>query len=72
MCLPLPFQVAELLDNDMARVTLGDVSEIVSLEMIEDAHVGDYVILHGTCALTKLDVEDARELLVQINEAGAH
>ena len=69
MCLPLPFQVAELLDDDMARVTLGDVTEIVSLELIEDARVGDYVILHGTCALTRLDAADAQDMVAQLGAA---
>lgn len=66
MCIPLPFQIAALLADDMGIVTLGDVSETVSLEMIEDAHVGDFVILHGKLALTKLDKDEALEMLAAI------
>lgn len=70
MCIPLPFQIAEMLPDEMGVVTLGYISETVSLEMIEDACVGDYVILHGKVALTKLDRDEALEMLAELGASG--
>ena len=71
MCLPLPYRVTEILEDGSARVTLGESSEIVSLELVDDVCVGDHLILHGKFALTKLAADEAQQLLVQLEEAGA-
>ncbi len=60
MCLAIPVQVTELLDGDMARVTLDGVQKIISLALVEDVKPGDYVILHVGYALNKIDPEEAR------------
>jgi hydrogenase expression/formation protein HypC len=70
MCLAIPVQVTELLDGDMARVTLDGVGKIVSLALVEDVRVGDYVILHVGYALNKLDPEEAEQTLRLFAEAG--
>ena len=70
MCLAIPVQVTELLDGDMARVTLDGVGKIISLALVEDVRVGDYVILHVGYALNKLDPEEAEETLRLFAEAG--
>ncbi|WP_294540478.1 HypC/HybG/HupF family hydrogenase formation chaperone [uncultured Rhodoblastus sp.] len=70
MCLAIPVQVTQLLDGDMARVTLDGVGKIISLALVEDVRVGDYVILHVGYALNKLDPEEAEETLRLFAEAG--
>jgi hydrogenase expression/formation protein HypC len=70
MCLAIPVQVTELLDGDMARVTLDGVQKIISLALVEDVRVGDYVILHVGYALNKLDPDEAEETLRLLAEAG--
>jgi hydrogenase expression/formation protein HypC len=62
--------VTELLDGDMARVTLDGVGKIISLALVEDVRVGDYVILHVGYALNKLDPDEAEETLRLLAEAG--
>jgi hydrogenase expression/formation protein HypC len=62
--------VTELLDGDMARVTLDGVGKTVSLALVEDVRVGDYVILHVGYALNKLDPEEAEHTLRLLAEAG--
>jgi len=69
MCLAIPVQVTELLDGDMARVTLDGVSKVISLVLVEDVRVGDYVILHVGYALNKLDPEEAEKTLALLDEA---
>ena len=70
MCLAIPVQVTELLDGDMARVTLDGVGKIISLALVEDVQVGDYVILHVGYALNKLDPDEAEQTLRLFAEAG--
>jgi hydrogenase expression/formation protein HypC len=69
MCLAIPVQVTELLDDDMARVTLDGVSKVISLALVEDVRVGDYVILHVGYALNKLDPGEAEKTLALLDEA---
>jgi len=70
MCLAIPVQVTELLEGDMARVTLDGVQKIISLALVEDVTPGDYVILHVGYALNKLDPEEAEKTLALLAEAG--
>ncbi len=70
MCLAIPARVAELLENDTAIVDLGGVRKDVSLALVEDVAVGDYVIVHVGYALTRLDPEEAENTLALMAEAG--
>ncbi|WP_374544942.1 HypC/HybG/HupF family hydrogenase formation chaperone [Rhodoblastus sp.] len=70
MCLAIPVQVTELLEGDMARVTLDGVQKTISLALVEDVTPGDYVILHVGYALNKLDPEEAEKTLALLAEAG--
>jgi hydrogenase expression/formation protein HypC len=70
MCLAIPARIVEILGNDQAIVDLGGVRKDVSLALVEDVKVGDYVILHVGYALTRLDPEEAEKTLVLMAEAG--
>jgi len=63
-------QVTELLDGDMARVTLDGVQKTISLALVEDVKLGDFVILHVGYALNKIDPEEAEATLALLAEAG--
>ena len=69
MCLAIPGRVEALLPDQMARVTLGGVSKVVSIALVEDVQVGDYVLLHVGYALTRLDPEEAERTLALMREA---
>ncbi len=69
MCLAIPIRVEALLPEQMARVTLGGVSKIVSIALVEDVRVGDYVLLHVGYALTRLDPHEAERTLALMREA---
>ena len=70
MCLALPAQVVEMRGNDLGVVDLGGVRKEVSLALIDDVAVGDYVIIHVGYALTKLDPEEAAKTLALFEEMG--
>jgi hydrogenase expression/formation protein HypC len=72
MCLAIPALVTERLDNDEAVIDLGGVRKQVSLALVPDATVGDYVIVHVGYAISKLDPEEAQRtltLFAQLDEA---
>jgi hydrogenase expression/formation protein HypC len=66
MCLAIPGQVRTIADDDplrMATVAFGGVTKDISLVLVPDAQVGDYVIVHVGFAISKLDEEAARRSL---------
>jgi len=72
MCLAVPVRVTQLLPEQMARVSLDGVTKTVSVALVDDLAVGDYVILHVGFALSKIDAEAAEQTLEMMREiAGA-
>ena len=69
MCLAIPVLVEALLPEQMARVTLGGVSKVVSVALLEQVRVGDFVLLHVGYALTRLDPDEAERTLALMREA---
>lgn len=71
MCLAIPAQIVAIDDSaQAATVALGDLTKIVSLALIDDAAVGDYVLLHVGYALSKISAEEAERTLALMVEAG--
>jgi hydrogenase expression/formation protein HypC len=68
MCLALPVKVMQLGADDTASVDLGGVRKEISLALLDDVKVGDYVILHVGYALSKLDPEEAAQTLALFAE----
>lgn len=63
MCLAMPAQITELLGNERAIINLGGVTKEISISLLEDISIGDYVIIHVGYALTKLDESEAKKTL---------
>lgn len=63
MCLAIPVKIKTLLEDELALVELNGVETTISVSLVEDLKVGDYVILHVGYALSKLDQEEAEETL---------
>jgi len=63
MCLAIPVRVEQLLENDQALVDLSGVKTTISLALVDNVEVGDFVILHVGYALNKLDPVEAEETL---------
>lgn len=68
MCLAIPAEVTKLLPDEMAIVSIDGVSKEISVALIENLAVGDYVIIHVGYALTKIDPEEARGTLELLRE----
>ncbi len=70
MCLAIPARIEELTTPGNAIVNLGGVRKEISLALVDDAAVGDYVIVHVGYALQKLDQEEAERTLAMFAEMG--
>ncbi|MBP9150028.1 MAG: HypC/HybG/HupF family hydrogenase formation chaperone [Rhodoferax sp.] len=68
MCLALPARVVELLPNQRAVVDLGGVRKEVSIDLVDDAQVDDYVIIHVGYAIGRIDPEEAARTLALFAE----
>ncbi len=70
MCLAIPSKIIYL-DNDMATIDVDGVQRQASLLLLEDAAVGDYVIVHAGFAIHKIDEATALETIQFLKEAAA-
>lgn len=75
MCVGLPGQIVEILDEEhrLVRVRIGDRTHEVSAAIIEDEelHVGDWLEIHMGHALAKLSEDEARQVLDFMDELDA-
>jgi len=56
------------IDGTMAEVSAGGTIFRAGLQMIENASVGDYVLLHAGFAIQKISEEEAAETLKILRE----
>ena len=70
MCLAIPSKIIKI-DNLMAVIDVDGVRREASLLLVEDAQVGDYVIVHAGFAISKIDEQAALETLALLKEAAA-
>ncbi|HEY5291414.1 MAG TPA: HypC/HybG/HupF family hydrogenase formation chaperone [Burkholderiales bacterium] len=68
MCLAIPARVIERLQTDEAIIDAGGVEKRVSLALVPEAAVGDYVIVHAGYAISRLDPEEALRTLALFAE----
>ena len=70
MCLAIPSRITQI-ENEMATIDVDGVQRSASLMLMEDAAVGDYVIVHAGFAIKKLDEASAMETIRLLKEAAA-
>jgi hydrogenase expression/formation protein HypC len=68
MCLAIPALLVEKRPNDQALVELGGIRKPVSIALVPEADVGDYVIVHVGHAIGVLDPEEAQKTLAMFAE----
>ena len=67
MCLAVPMKIAEIADGT-AICEVDGVRREASLMMLEEAAVGDYVLIHAGFAIEKIDPEEAQKTLEVFRE----
>jgi hydrogenase expression/formation protein HypC len=70
MCLAIPSRIVKI-ENNIATIDVDGVRRTASLLLLEDAQVGDYVIVHAGFAIHKIDEDLAMESLSLLREAVA-
>jgi hydrogenase expression/formation protein HypC len=71
MCLAVPARITEILnDGAMAKAEVGGIVKEVSLALVDDLQVGDYVIVHVGFALSRLEPDEAEQTLALFAQAG--
>ena len=68
MCLAIPSKITRIVNN-MATIDVDGVQREASLLLLEDAQVGEYVIVHAGFAIQKIDEAAALETLQFLKEA---
>lgn len=54
----------------MAKVSFGGIVKEASLEMLPDAEVDDYVLVHVGVAISKVNEEEAQKTFKYLEEIG--
>lgn len=57
MCLAVPAKIIEITD-DLATVEIKNVQRKASLMLLEDAKIGDYILVHAGFAVEKIALEE--------------
>ncbi len=75
MCLAVPGKIKSIehLHDGlmrMAKVSFGGIMKEASLEMLPDAGVDDYVLVHVGVAISKIDEEEAQKTFRYLEEIG--
>ena len=71
MCLAVPGKIVEISEScsiRMALVDFGGVARSACLECIDDAAVGNYVLVHAGFAISKVDEEEALRTVSLLKE----
>ena len=69
MCLAIPMQLVER-DEGLGTVEIDGVRREVSLMLLEDARVGEYVLIHAGFAIGRVDEAEAKETLELLRQFG--
>ena len=72
MCLAVPGKVISIDENNpemrTARVQFGEVEREISIQWLENVHIGEYILAHVGTALCKLDEKEAEQTLGALHE----
>lgn len=71
MCLSVPAKIAKIRPNEMALVFIDGVNLEISIALLDELDVGDFVLVHVGYALAKIDPAEAKRTLELLQELGA-
>ncbi|MFB3894774.1 MAG: HypC/HybG/HupF family hydrogenase formation chaperone [bacterium] len=67
MCLGIPGKIIKL-EGQTATVDIEGVTREVSLQLLDNVAVGDWVLLHSGFAIQKMDEQEAKETLTLLRQ----
>jgi len=69
MCLAVPGKILTIDDAAglrQARVQFGGITRVASLELVPEAEVGDYVLVHVGFAISRIDEKEAMQTIADL------
>jgi hydrogenase expression/formation protein HypC len=63
MCLAIPARIVSIEEHRMSSVDIMGVSRKISLDLVPEANVGDFVLVHAGFALQVIDEATANDTL---------
>ena len=60
MCLGIPHEVVEVIDQDRCLIRLGEAKQHCFIGLVEDLKPGDWVVVHAGFAIDKIHPDDAK------------
>ena len=67
MCLAIPSIIVKI-ENTIGTIDVAGIKREISLLLLEDVNVGDYVIVHAGFAIHKIDESAAMESMKYLRE----
>ena len=71
MCLGIPAKVIEVNESKQGKVDYLGTKIKTNFSLLEDIHLGDWVIVHAGFAISVLNEEEAQETLSLLREMAA-
>lgn len=70
MCLAIPGKVLSVEEGPgrLAKVQFGGITRTASLDLVPEAGIGDYVLVHVGFAISKIDEEEARKTMEALEQ----
>jgi hydrogenase expression/formation protein HypC len=68
MCLGIPMELVRIESEGVGIVRLGGLERKVSLALVDNVEIGNYLIVHAGFAITVLDAGEARKTLQLLRE----
>ncbi|MBN1694282.1 HypC/HybG/HupF family hydrogenase formation chaperone [candidate division WOR-3 bacterium] len=62
MCLAIPMKLVKI-EGSKGIVELSGVKKEISLDLLKEVEIGDYLIIHAGFAIEKLNEEEAKKTL---------
>ncbi|MFO8011586.1 MAG: HypC/HybG/HupF family hydrogenase formation chaperone [Dehalococcoidia bacterium] len=71
MCMALPYRIVSINRQQRAEIEVDGVRREISVELLPDVKVGDYVLVYLGSAKTKLSESEAAEIISLLEEMAA-
>jgi hydrogenase expression/formation protein HypC len=68
MCLAIPVKVIKIIDKEHAIVDCSGIMRQISISLLDNVVIDDYVILHVGFAIEKLNEAQAKKTLSLLNQ----
>jgi len=63
MCVAIPYKVLEVKGNSRAEIEIAGLRQEVSLQLLPEVEVGDWVLVNLGCAIARIEEDEAREIM---------